>query len=710
MTAFHGSRLGVVVALVVLGPLFGHVSRAGAAFPGAVGKIAFVSDRDGNKEIYVMNANGSGQTRVTNNPADDLGPATSPNGAKIAFTSTRNGNDEIYVMNADGSGLVRLTNNSGDDRDPAWSPDGTKITFDSDRNGTTEIYVMNADGSGQTRLTNNADGAFTPAWSPDGTKIAFATFGTGNAVIFVMKANGSGQTQVTSAGLGCCFGDEDPNWSPDGKKIVFDSNRDSALGDREIYVVNAGGPGLDAGLTRLTNNFGDDGEPAWSPDGTKIAFDSGRNGLTEVFVMNPDGSGQTPRTNSPGDDSDPDWAPLGKANLAVSLAHGTFNPATRRLTWTITVPNAGPAPADGVVLSDAIGGTTFVSASSSKGSCTGPAVGSTGTVTCSLGTVSPGASQTAQVVVKVPATTASFSDTATVTTASSDPNTANNAASATVTLPTADLALTVVATPDPVAPNQQLTYAMTVTNKGPDTAAGIVLNDIVSGQAGFIGIAGIPSTACAPVPAVGSTGLVSCSLGSLASGASISMRLLVNSGGSSPNTLSNTSSTRSLTTDPITTNNSITQGIQVSSVGTFRLKPTRTTAHPGSTVHLHITWITPRRWRDLRTVELKLLDGRRVAGRVRFRNDGSKTGRLSLGARSGKPGAHRVLRSGALSLLLAQCHVHTSGPTGRTVTIDLALRVGHRLTGHTLTLKVGATDRNGTKQPFRRAGSLAIRR
>ena len=704
MRAFHGSWVGVLVAIAVLGQLFGPVSPAGAAFPGGVGKIAFVTDRDGNDEIYVMNADGSGQTRLTNNAADDRGPAASSNGAKIAFSSTRDGNSEIYVMNADGSGLTRLTNNSATDDAPAWSPDGTKIAFDSDRNGTTEVYVMNADGSGQTRLTNNDD--FDPAWSPNGTKIAFASFRDGsNADIYVMNANGSSQTRVTSLGLGCCFGDDDPNWSPDGSKIAFDSNRDSILGDREIYVVNAGGPGLDAGLTRVTNNIGDDAEPAWSPDGTKIAFDS----QGQIFVMNPDGSGQTPRTSS-GHSADPDWAPRGKADVVVSLGHGAFNPATRRLTWTITVSNAGPAPADGVVVSNTIGATTFVSASSSKGSCTAPAVGSTGTVTCSLGTVSPGASQTAQVVVGVPARTSSFSDTATVTAASLDPNTGNNAASATVTLPTADLALTVVATPDPVAPNQQLAYAMTVTNKGPDTAAGITLNTDVPGQAGFIGVSGIPSTACAPVPAVGSPGLVACSLGSLASGTSTTMQLLVNSGGSSPTTLSTTSSTKSLTTDPITANNSVTVNTQVSTVGTFRLTPTRTAARPGSTVHLHITWITPRRWRDLRTVELKLLDGRRLAGRVRFRNDGSKTGRLSLGAGSGQPGAQRVLTSGPLSLLLAQSHVHTSGPTGKTVTIDLALRVGQQLTGHTLTLQLGATNRHGTKQPFRRAGTLAIRR
>ena len=88
----------------------------------AIGKIAFVSNRDGNREIYVMNADGSGQTRLTNNPTFDFPPAWSPDGSRIAFGSDRDGNVDIYVMNADGSGLIRLTDNPARDSRPAWSP------------------------------------------------------------------------------------------------------------------------------------------------------------------------------------------------------------------------------------------------------------------------------------------------------------------------------------------------------------------------------------------------------------------------------------------------------------------------------------------------------------------------------------------------------------------------------------------------------------
>jgi type II secretory pathway pseudopilin PulG len=129
-------------------------ARAAAARAQA-GRIAFISDRDGNDEIYVMNADGSGVTRLTNNPAYDGWPAWSPDGRRIAFASNRDGNPEIYVMNADGSGVTRLTNNPADDWAPSWSPDGRRIIFVSNRDGNYEIYVMNSDGSGVTRLTNN---------------------------------------------------------------------------------------------------------------------------------------------------------------------------------------------------------------------------------------------------------------------------------------------------------------------------------------------------------------------------------------------------------------------------------------------------------------------------------------------------------------------------------------------------------------------------
>jgi Tol biopolymer transport system component len=273
------------------------------------GRIAFLSGRDDNAEIYVMNADGSGQTRLTNNPAIDQNPAWSPDGTRIAFISLSDGNMEIYVMNADGSGVTRLTDNPDFDRSPSWSPDGRRIAFMSLRDGNGEIYVMNTDGSGQTNLTNNPDWDGVPSWSPYGTRIAFTSNRDGNYEIYVMNADGSGVTRLTDNPAV----DASPAWSPDGRRIAFMSDRD---GDREIHVMNADG----SGQTNLTNNPADDSDPSWSPDGTCIVFtrmeedtngDGKINSLDagEIYVINADGSGQTNLTNNPANDDCPAWGP-----------------------------------------------------------------------------------------------------------------------------------------------------------------------------------------------------------------------------------------------------------------------------------------------------------------------------------------------------------------------------------------------------------------
>jgi len=166
------------------------------------------------------------------------------------------------VMNADGSGQSNLTNNPGFDTEPAWSPDGTKIAFSSARDGNFEVYVMNADGSGQSNLTNNPEPNLSPGanWSPDGTKIAFSSArdNPSQSEVYVMNADGSGQTNLTNV---LSIFDGRPAWSPDGTKIAFASNRGPNPLPTEIFVMNADG----SGQTGLTNNAATDVEPDWQP-------------------------------------------------------------------------------------------------------------------------------------------------------------------------------------------------------------------------------------------------------------------------------------------------------------------------------------------------------------------------------------------------------------------------------------------------------------
>jgi tol-pal system beta propeller repeat protein TolB len=144
-----------------------------SAAAATIGKIAFASDRDGNLEIYVMDADGGSQTRLTEDPAEDFSPAWSPDGKRLAFVSTRDGNAEIYVMNADGTGQTRLTNNSASDLHPAWSPDGSHLAFVSNRDGNDEIYSIDAGGLNSTNLTKNLGDDSSFSFSPNGAMIVF---------------------------------------------------------------------------------------------------------------------------------------------------------------------------------------------------------------------------------------------------------------------------------------------------------------------------------------------------------------------------------------------------------------------------------------------------------------------------------------------------------------------------------------------------------
>ena len=286
----------------------------------AQAQIAFVSERAGNWEIYVMDNDGENPRRLTNNPDKDVNPSWSPDGKRIVFRSNRDGHlingiptYEIYVMNADGKNQHNLTNNPGNDLSPSWSPDGKRIAFASFRRNKDgnlphfDIYIMGTDGKNQQRLTDNPHGDQYPSWSPDGERIVFSSRREGHFrnkfgityEIYVMDTDGRNQQRLTENRKN----DRSPVWSPDGKRIAFASDRKGDLVNYQIYVMDADG----GNQQRLTNNRSDDNSPSWSPDGERIAFSSNRDGNFEIYVMDADGGNQQNLTNNPHGDGNPVW-------------------------------------------------------------------------------------------------------------------------------------------------------------------------------------------------------------------------------------------------------------------------------------------------------------------------------------------------------------------------------------------------------------------
>ncbi|MFH1624532.1 MAG: Tol-Pal system beta propeller repeat protein TolB [Pseudomonadota bacterium] len=261
-------------------------------------KIAFVSDKSGHKEIYIMDFDGHNVVRVTNHRSIALSPVWSPDGEKIAFTSYKNGNPDIYVKDIVTGKEDRVSHQKGLNIAPAWSPDGEKLAVTLSVDGNPEIYVIDKKGGMRKRLINNWGIDVSPTWSPDGKEIAFVSNRSGNPSIYVMDSQGGNVRRLTfQTGYSVS-----PGWSPRGDKIVFSSLEG---GHFEIYTMNPDG----TDLGRLTSNSGSNEDPSWSPNGRFIVFTSTRGGVQGLYIMRSDGSGQRRLKAFDGKQSNPCWSP-----------------------------------------------------------------------------------------------------------------------------------------------------------------------------------------------------------------------------------------------------------------------------------------------------------------------------------------------------------------------------------------------------------------
>ena len=311
-------RAAWAAALLVMGFLALAVSdRAAAAFPGANGPIYFDSNRDvGAADIYAITPGAQAQRVTTSTSSSD--PAVSPDGSQIAFISADPGEPyQVFVVNADGSGRRQVTTSPPAKSQPAWSPDGSRIayvanSFDVDGQTDTEIWSVTLNGTNPSQLTANTVADTYPAWSPDGSRIAFVR----GFDVWVMNSTGGGEANLTpTIGTPCppegCYQgrDGEPSWSPDGSRIAYVHGFDRLDGGiPNIWTMEPDGDGK-TNITQSTSVAFT--TPAWSPAGDRLAATgststpSGSN--RDIWVMNAGGGGQSRLETDPSHDTNPDW-------------------------------------------------------------------------------------------------------------------------------------------------------------------------------------------------------------------------------------------------------------------------------------------------------------------------------------------------------------------------------------------------------------------
>ncbi|RLE06508.1 MAG: Tol-Pal system beta propeller repeat protein TolB [Candidatus Aminicenantes bacterium] len=259
-------------------------------------KIVFVSNRDGNDEIYLMDYDGQNQVRLTYNRVRDYMPAWAPDRKKIAYTSFKEGQAILYILDLE-QGKLTTVQNEGTNFAPAFSPDGKKLAFCSTlEEGNSEIYVAQSNGTKIRRLTFNKAIDTAPTWSPTSREIAFTSDRSGTPQIYIMDAEG---TNIRHVSFGGNYHDA-PAWAPTGERLAYVSRVNLIF---DLYILNL----RTNQIIKLTESNARNESPAWSPDGRHLVFSSNRKGTIQIFSIDYDGTNLRQLTFQ-GENKLPDWS------------------------------------------------------------------------------------------------------------------------------------------------------------------------------------------------------------------------------------------------------------------------------------------------------------------------------------------------------------------------------------------------------------------
>jgi TolB protein len=276
------------------------IQALGGGIPGInLSRIAFVSNRTGAAEIWVMDYDGFNQRPLTSFRARSLTPRWSPDDTRVAFTSYWKGNPDLYVISMETNRLLSFPRFKGLNTTPAWSPDGKRLAFCSSMSGDPDIYTADANGLNLQRLTFSQGVDISPVWNPKtGTEIAFVSDRSGAPQIYIMSSDGTNLRRLITAG-GDASG---PSWSPNGMFIAFHW-RVSDTGTYDVYIVEI----ATGRIIQLTHDAGRNESPSWSPDGRHLVFQSTRAGTKQLWTMLADGSNPKQITSA-GQNWNPNWS------------------------------------------------------------------------------------------------------------------------------------------------------------------------------------------------------------------------------------------------------------------------------------------------------------------------------------------------------------------------------------------------------------------